>query len=193
MANSPEHHDVTQLLKEASEGRASAVASLLPVVYDELRGLAGDFFRVQRAGHTLQPTALVHEAFVKLVGARELAWENRAHFFALAARAMRQVLMDHARRRGAEKRGGDQAQVTLSGIDVADQKDDFDLAALDKVLATLAELDERQYKVVELRFLGGLTNEEAASVLGVSVSTVEREWRMARAWLRRELAERSES
>ncbi len=192
-ADEKHENEVTRLLSEVAAGRDTAVGSLLSLVYDELRGLAGDIFRVQSPGHTLQPTALVHEAFVKLVGAREVAVESRAHFFALAAKAMRQILTDHARRRRAEKRGGNRAQVTLSDVDGVGQAEKLDISVLDDALRRLAAMDERQYKIVELRFLGGLTHEEAAGVLDVSVSTVEREWRMARAWLRRELKEPGET
>jgi len=178
--------DVTLLFQKAAKGHDSAVATLLPLVYNQLRGLAGDFFRAQTPSHTLQPTALVHEAYVKLVGARDIEWQSRAHFFAVAAKAMRQVLADHARRKKADKRGGDRHRVTLAGLSTADDRA-LDLADLHDALNKLADLDPRQYEIVELRFLGGMTNDEVAAHLDVSTSTVQREWRMARAWLRREL------
>jgi RNA polymerase sigma factor (TIGR02999 family) len=184
----PTHREVTQMLARARAGDDSAVRALLPLVYEEMRALAGSLFREQRAMHTLQPTALVHEAFIKLAGPAETAWESRAHFFAVAAKAMRQVLTDHARRKRAEKRGGAAHRITLSGLATPVAEQAIDLIAFNDALARLGELDERQARVVELRFLGGLTVAEVAEVTGLSVSTVEREWRMARAWLRRELS-----
>ena len=187
---------VTKLLDEAGQGRSSAVDQLLPLVYDELRALATSFFRGQRPDHTLQPTALVHEAYAKMVkppasspetGAAR--WNGRAHFFAVAATAMRQILANHARDRRAAKRGGDWHRVTLSDQLTPTAEHDFDLVALDDALGALALLDERQGRIVELRFFGEMTVEEIAHVLGISVSTVEREWRMARAWLSGRLRE----
>jgi RNA polymerase sigma factor (TIGR02999 family) len=185
-------HDVTQLLADAGQGRASAVDQLLPLVYDELRQLAGVMFRQQRAGHTLQPTALVHEAYSRMVGAAGVGanpkhWKNRAHFFAVAATAMRQILSNHARDRKAAKRGGDWRRVTLSQVETPTGDRDVDLVALDEALESLHSLDERQARIVELRFFAEMTEGEFAHVLDVSVSTVEREWRMARAWLSAEL------
>ena len=179
---------VTQLLDEVDRGHTSAAEQLLPLVYDQLRALASSFFRRQRADHTLQPTALVHEAYAKLVGpagemSGEARWTSRAHFFAVAAKAMRQILANHARDRRAAKRGGDWHRVTLSEALTPSGERDLDLVALDEALEALAALDERQARIVELRFFAEMTVEEIAHVLGVSVSTVEREWRMARAWL----------
>lgn len=164
------------------------------MVYDELRMLASSFFKRQQAGHTLQPTALVHEAYAKLVisgpeMSGESKWTSRAHFFAVAAKAMRQILANHARERRAAKRGGDWHRVTLSEALTPSGQRDLDLVALDEALEDLAALDERQARIVELRFFAEMTIEEISHVLGVSVSTVEREWRMARAWLSGRLRE----
>jgi RNA polymerase sigma factor (TIGR02999 family) len=188
---------VTQLIEAAQAGRASAAEQLLPLVYDELRALAGSFFRGQRRDHTLQPTALVHEAFAKMVKpvARttgEPHWTGRAHFFAVAAKAMRQVLANHARDRLAAKRGGEWHRVTLSNQITPTTRNDIDLIALDEALEKLAALDERQSRIVELRFFADMTTEEVAHVMDTSVSTIEREWRMARAWLSAQLRERDE-
>ncbi len=175
--------EIPDLVARAGDRDAAASARLMELVYDELRSLAGSYARDQRAGHTLQPTALVHEAFVKLVDAPPDGWKGREHFFAVAATAMRQVLTDHARSRGAQKRGGGWDKVTLQEGLVADPGHDVDLVALDEALIELAGHDPRKSRVVELRFFGGLTAEEAARVLGVSLSTVESDWRAARAWL----------
>ncbi len=185
----PGQADFTKMLIRARGGDDSAVHALLPLIYGEMRALAGGFFRDQGPAHTLQPTALVHEAFLKLVGPSEVEWQSRAHFFAVAAKAMRQILTDHARRKRAQKRGGEQDRITLSGLATPVADAAFDVVVFDEALDTLAQLDERQGRIVELRFLGGLTVEEVAVVLELSVSTVEREWRMARAWLRRELSD----
>ena len=184
---------VTRLLEEAQSGRASAAQQLLPLVYDELRALAASMFRGQRGHHTLQPTALVHEAYAKMVksgdSSGQAQWTGRAHFFAVAAKAMRQVLANHARDRRAAKRGGEWQRVTLSEHVTPSASRDFDLLALDEALEALGALDERQGRIVELRFFADMTVEEIAHVLGVSVSTVEREWRMARALLSARLRE----
>ncbi len=191
----PCRNEVTTVLTAAASGEKSAIAALLPLVYRELRALAGNYFRIQGAGHTLQPTALVHEAYLKLIGSEDGQWETRAHFFAVAAKAMRQILADHARRKRSAKRGGgEQQRVTLSGlITPAAVESEVDLLALDEALAKLAEVYPEQARVVELRFLAGLTVEEAVAVLGVAERTVKRRWRMARAWLRRELGETGET
>lgn len=178
---------VTQLLVRAGRGDAAATDELFPLVYDELRSVAAAFLARERVGHTLQPTALVNEAYVRLIGPSEVSWENRAHFFGAAARAIRRILTDHARARGREKRGGGMARVPLDQADLAITTQTLDLVALDESLTKLGELDPKIAKVVELRFFGGLTEEETARALGVSVSTVTRDWRFARSWLRREL------
>jgi RNA polymerase sigma factor (TIGR02999 family) len=180
----PNLENVTLLLAEAGRGDAAASARLMELVYGELRGLAGGYARRQRADHTLQPTALVHEAFMKLVDENATPWNDRAHFFAVAATAMRQILTDHARAKQAQKRGGgDWEKVTLDDAVMSAEKCELDLVALDEVLTELASYDERKHRVVELRFFGGLTVEEVARVLGLSTTTIESEWRAARAWL----------
>lgn len=174
----------TLLLEQIAEGRGSAADELFPLVYDQLRALAGAYFRDERADHSLQPTALVHEAYVRMVESSADTPRTRVHFHALAARVMRNVLVDHARARNAEKRGGtDRARVSLSGIDLSSRDEEFDFEAIHKALTDLAALNERTARVVELRFFGSLTLEEAAEVLGISLSSAEREWRFARAWL----------
>ncbi|MFN0138181.1 MAG: sigma-70 family RNA polymerase sigma factor [Phycisphaerae bacterium] len=183
---------VTHVLAEIAAGSDSAVARLLPLVYDELRALARSHFREQKADHTLQPTALVHEAFVKMVGISAEKLRDRDHFFAVAATAMRQILIDHARRKQADKRGGDRERVTLDlagpvGDDSALSVGGVDVLTLEDALQRLAERDERKARIVELRVYAGLTCEQTAQVLGVSPKTVEADWYMARAWLRREL------
>jgi len=178
--------DVTELLDRAREGDPSAAERLLPIIYDEMSGIARGVFARQRAGHTLQPTALVHEAWLKLAGNLQGA-KDRTHFFVIAAKAMRQVLTDHARGRGRQKRGADAHRVTLGAFSEPSTSDEFDLVALDDSLRRLAELDERQAKIAELRLLGSLTIPETAEVLGISTSTVDEDWAMAKAWLRREL------
>ncbi|MEQ9616530.1 MAG: ECF-type sigma factor [Phycisphaerales bacterium] len=175
------------LAEEVSAGHADADGRLLQAVYGELRAIAGSYFRNQNANHTLEPTALVHEAFLKLVGAESTSWEGRAHFIAVAAKAMRQILIDHARQKRTAKRGGDAARVTLTGIGLSDSRDEFDALDIDEALTRLATVDERQARVVEFRFFAGLGVKETALVLGVSERTVEVDWRLARAWLRREL------
>lgn len=181
--------ETTRLLVDAGRGDPQAAARLLPVVYDELRALASRYFNRQRSDHTLQPTALVHEAFVKLVGASGAEWKDRAHFFAVAATAMRQILVNHARARNAAKRHGRRARLSIAELPIADGAAGFDPIVIDAALNKLAELDARKARVVELRFFAGLAVEEVAEVLGVSRSTIEADWRLARAWLSKELAE----
>lgn len=160
---------------------------LLPVVYEELKVLAASYLRRERVDHTLSPTGLVHEAYLKLVDQRSVGWEGRSHFFGIAAQAMRRILVDHARRRIAKKRGR-QLQVTLdTAAEPAGAPPDEEVAAVDEALARLAALDPRQARLVELRYFAGLSIEEAAEVLGVSPATVKRDWVLARAWLQREL------
>jgi RNA polymerase sigma factor (TIGR02999 family) len=168
------------------------VDELLPLVYEELRGIAERALRNERSGHTLQATALVHEAYLRLVGTERMAFEGRAHFLAAGAQAIRRVLIDHARGKGREKRGGGWRRVSLEGGDAADGGRWVDVVDLHEALMRLAQVSERQARLVELRFFGGLTNEEAAVVLGVSLRTVTGDWAMARAWLRRELGENSD-
>lgn len=161
--------------------------SLLPIVYQELRRLASSYLRRERPGQTLQPTALVHEAYLRLMKDRPNRWQNRAHFCAIAAHSMRQILIERARARGALKRGGANPRVTLDEALVAGGDQSIDLIALDDALTRLAELDPEQARLVELRFFGGLTIEETAEALGISPATVKRHWTVARAWLAREL------
>lgn len=184
----PVSDEATQALAALSRGEEQAAQRLLPLVYGELRALAGSYFRRQRSDHTLQPTALVHEAFVRLVDQTGVHWKDRAHFFAIAATAMRQILTDHARRRAALKRGGDRAKVSLDGAAAPTPDEEVDLVALDEVLTRLMTLDPRKHRVVELRFFGGLSVDEVAEVLGVSKTTVESDWRAARAWMSAELS-----
>jgi len=177
------HEHVTLLLERAAGGSDSAAGELLELVYEELRGLAGGMFRDQRPGGTLQPTALVHEAYLKLVG-QDIAWSSRAQFFVVATKAMRSILVDHARSRGRDKRGGGWQRVTLQAVDATPATaNGVDIESIDEALASLADLDPRKAQLVELRFFGGLTAEEAAEVIGISRSTAAEEWRVARAWL----------
>ena len=187
--SSSKQETVTQLLAAAASGDSAVAEELLPIVYDELRALAASYFRHERDNHTLQPTALVHEAFVQLVDQTSVQWQSRNHFFAVAARAMRNILVNHALHKGRAKRGGGWRRV---GLEVADDQtpmteDVLDIIALDNALKKLAELDERKSRLVELRFFGGLTSEEAAEVLGISRATAAEDWRLTRAWLSREL------
>ena len=182
----------TQLLSRAATGDDKAVSKLMPLVYDELRRLAASYLRRERPGQTLQATALVHEAYVRLIGEKAHNWQNRTHFLAIAALSMRQILVQRARARRAAKRGGDPARITLDENLMASPSqnapDEIDLVALDAALNRLAELNQRQAKIVELRYFGGLGVEEAAEALRISPATVKRDWTLARAWLKRELA-----
>ena len=178
---------VTQLLKAWNEGDQTAREKLMPLVLDELRRLAGNYLRRERANHTLQPTALVNEAYLRLVD-QKARWQNRAQFFGVAAQLMRRILVDHARVHQAQKRGGsDQQRLSLADAEGVADKPDVDLLALHEALNELAELDPQQARIVELKFFGGLSIEETAEVLGVGHATVERDWKMARAWLRSKL------
>jgi RNA polymerase sigma factor (TIGR02999 family) len=180
--------EVSRLLRLWSAGDESAPERLLPLVYGELRAIAAAQMRSERSDHTLQPTALVHELFLRLEQGRPVAWNDRRHFFRLAAQAMRRLLVDFARRRLAERRGGEFARVTLGHADeAASNQRPEEIVAMDAALAQLAALDPRQAEVVELRVFSGMTMDEIAAALDLSLSTVEREWRAARAWLRREL------
>lgn len=181
--------EVRELLARIREGDGVATETLFPVLYNELHALAGRHFRGGRQEHTLQPTVLVHEVFLKLAGSAPCQWEGRAHFCAVAAKAMRQILANHAEAKRTAKRGGGQHRVTLSGLAGSEDTDSrLDLIDLDDALARLAESSPRKARIVELRFLAGLNEKETASVLGLSTSTVQREWRMARAFLKCELS-----
>ncbi|MBI5168667.1 MAG: sigma-70 family RNA polymerase sigma factor [Candidatus Eisenbacteria bacterium] len=181
--------DLASTLRRSRSGDRAALDVMAEAVYDELRDLAAGYLRRERADHTFQPTALAHEAFLRLMGQRALPREDRSHFLALAAQAMRRILTDHARRRNAAKRGSGALRVTLAAVDAEAAAAEFDMGALDDALHKLAALDERRARVVDLRFFGGLTIEETAEALGVSPATVKTDWAFARAWLHRELAD----
>jgi len=174
---------VTGLLIDWSNGDRGALDRLMPLVYEELRHIARHHLSAEDVGHTLQSTALVHEAYLKLVDQRRVRWQNRAHFFAVAAQLIRRILLDHARRRHAAKRGGPATRLTLEEGLIAPRCRDVDLVSLDEALNALAELDPQQARVVELRFFAGLTIAEAAEALGISSATVQRDWVTAKAWL----------
>lgn len=180
--------NVTELLLAWSDGKREALDRLLPLVYRELRRLAASYLGRERAGHTLQPTALVNEAYLRLVDQKRVEWKSRSHFFGISAQMMRRILIDYARAHQSDKRGGDRLRVTLdSSLEVAGEGRDVDLIALDAALDELARMDPRQAKLVELRFFVGLTLEETAEVLEVAPITVRREWNLAKAWLFRRL------
>ena len=179
---------ITELLDRLRGGDAQARDEMLPLVYDELRRLAGSYLRQERVGHTLQPTALVHEAYLRLISQQQVDWRNRAQFLGLAAIVMRRVLVNHARDRAAAKRGGGLVPESLSIVGDVPAQAPLDVLALDQALDRLAAIDARKSRVVELRFFGGLTAEETAEAVGVSVASVERDWTFARAWLYDQLA-----
>jgi RNA polymerase sigma factor (TIGR02999 family) len=185
---SPTPGAITQLLERARGGDEPAVGALVPLVYGELRRIAASCLRRERPGHTLQATALVHEAYIRLLKDQDLSFQNRAHFLGIAARAMRHILVEHARARDAAKRGGERHRITLHDDVAATGNREVEVLAVHQALERLAALDAQHAHVVELRFFGGLTNEEAAEALGVSVATVKRSWAFARAWLFRELS-----
>ena len=187
MARIPHQHEITQLLAEWREGNQSALDELYPLVYDELHRLARRYMSRERKGHTLQTTALINEAYVRLVDQKNVQWANRSHFFAISAQIMRRILIDHARRHAYAKRGGGARPVSLeeAATVVPDQSEE--LLRLDEALKSLAEMDPRRSQVVELRYFGGLNNEEIAGVLHISENTVTRDWNMARAWLYQQL------
>jgi RNA polymerase sigma factor (TIGR02999 family) len=180
----PEKTDITQLLNKAQDGDKNALDELLPLVYNELRAVAGNQLKTERGDHTLQATALVHEAYLRLLDQHTIDWRNRAHFFGLAAEMMRRILVNYAVERKAQKRGLGAPRIALDdAVSYADERE-MDLVLLDENLKRLAEFDKTQAKIVELKFFGGLTIEETAEVLGISPSTVTREWRMAKSWLK---------
>lgn len=185
-----QQEETTRLLLEACQGQRAALEALLPLVYDELRRIAVQRLRGERREHTLQPTELVHEAFLRMVDQTRVQWQNRAHFCAVAAKMMRRILVDHARRRAAEKRGaGRRSLPLLETVQLAQGRNPVDIVALDDLLKELARLHERHARVVELRFFGGLTVEETAHALDVSPATVKNDWRTARAWLLTQLSD----
>ncbi|MEJ7860253.1 MAG: sigma-70 family RNA polymerase sigma factor [Pyrinomonadaceae bacterium] len=179
--------EITQMLREWSDGKQEALDNLLPLVYDELHRQASRFLRKERQGHTLQTTALINEAYLKLIDQRTVNWQNRAHFFGIAAQAMRRILVDYARRRHRAKRGGIGEDLPLEAALVESEEKSVDLVALDEALTRLAEFDERQAQIVELRYFSGLSIEETAEVLRISPATVKSDWNVAKAWLRHEI------
>ena len=182
--------EITDLLDQMSGDSPSATSELMERVYDELRRLAAAYMRRERGDHTLQTTALVHEAYLRLIGQGDIAWKNRAHFLGVAAQMMRRVLVDHARAHLCRRRGGPQKRVSLDEVCISPRTHSADLVALDDALTRLAHIDSRQAQIVELRFFGGLTTEETARTLGISTKTVNRDWLVAQAWLRGEIAGR---
>lgn len=181
--------NITQLLNQWSDGDERALDRLTPLVYEELRQQAARYLRRERPGHTMQTTALINEAYLRLIDAKEVRWQGRAHFFAIAANLMRRILVDHARQRNAAKRGGSPVHVTLDRIVAAAKQSNIDVLAIDEALTKLAAVDPQQAQIVELRFFSGLSVEETAAALGISPRTVKRDWSVARAWLRREIGE----
>ena len=193
MENDTSNKEITQLLIKLTDGNEAVLEKLLPLIYDELRQLAGRYLRRERSDHTLQPTALVHEAYLKLVDQTQMRWQNRAHFIGVSAQVMRRILVDHARRHTAEKRGGAAAVLPLeeeilvvSGSQTSEKG--VELLALDEALENLSRLDPQKAKIVELRYFGGLSVEETAEVMNCSAVTIKRQWRMAKAWLYGQIA-----
>jgi RNA polymerase sigma-70 factor (ECF subfamily) len=187
MVNPPDN-EVTRLLEAWNNGRQEALDELMPLVYQELRRMARQYMNSQPSGHTLQTTALIHEAYLKLADNRGKNWQNRAHFFAVAAQAMRHILVDHARSHKADKRGGETQFVSLEDVAVISTERAAEVVALDEALQNLSDLDERKARIVELRYFGGLSVEETAEVLKISRNTVIRDWNFAKMWLLRELS-----
>jgi len=184
-------HEVTQLLLEWNEGKADVLEKLMPLVYKELCRLARQYLNKERAGHTLLTTDLVHEAYLRLIDQKRVKWQNRAHFFGIAAQLMRRILVDHARGKKRIKRGDGTQRVSLNQVATTSYESKVDILAIDEALRRLAELDERKAKVVELRFFGGLEIEEVAEFLALSPITVSRDWKLAKAWLHRALTDES--
>lgn len=182
--------EITEMLREWSGGKQEALDAILPLIYDELHRQAANFLRKERPGHTLQTTALIHETYVKLINQREVNWQNRAHFFGIAAQAMRRILVDYAKARHREKRGGAEENLPFEETLIAVTGErSIDLVNLDEALMRLAKLDERQAKIVELRYFGGLSIEETADALNISSATVKTDWRTARAWLYQQITQ----
>jgi len=182
-----ETRNITQLLSAWSEGDKAALDALIPIVYDELRRQAARYLRRERPGHTLQTTALINEAYLRLIDQRAMRWQNRAQFFGIAAQLMRRILVDHARARHRAKRGGSDIRVSLTDATSVTKEPDLDLVELDEALNKLAEIDPQQSKIVELRFFSGLNVQETAAALNISPATVKRDWSVAKAWLHREI------
>jgi RNA polymerase sigma factor (TIGR02999 family) len=189
----PAPNDVTQLLVAWSSGDTAARDALMPLVHDELHRLAHRYMRRERGNHTLQTSALVNEAYLRLIDQRDMKWQNRAQFFGIAAQMMRRILVDYARKRGFAKHGGDLHAVPLDEVMIVSPQRAAEVVALDDALSRLAALDQRKSQIIELRFFGGLSIEETAEVLGVSAGTVMRDWTFAKAWLRREITPEQES
>jgi len=187
--STPPSHDVTQLLLAWREGDQGALDRLIPLVHAELRRLARSYMRRERAGHTLQTTALINEAYLRLIDAQRVPWQNRAHFYGVAAQLMRRILVDFARERNYQKRGGGAHQVAFDEALAVSASSDPDVVALDEALRELEKVDERKARVVEMRFFGGLSEKEIAAALDVSPETVKRDWRLAKSWLLRRLSE----
>ena len=185
----PPRNEVTQVLLDWSSGEKGAAERLMPLVYDELRSLARRYLQRERSDHTLQATSLVHEAYLRLVDQSTMTWENRAHFFSVAAQVMRHLLVDHARSQQTAKRGGAREKLEFDEALAPSEPPTVDLLALDDALRELVTFDERKSRIVELRFFGGMTTEEIGAVLEISPSTIRREWRIAKAWLRRKIIE----
>ena len=183
----PPSENVTMLLKQLRSGNKNAAAELIPLLYGELRRMASHYMRRERPGHTLQATALIHEAYLRLVDQKDVEWQNRSHFFGVAAQQMRRILVDYARAHQAAKRGGPVPKLSLDEALAIPEKRVGDLLELDEALARLASIDSRQVEIIELRFFGGLSVEETAEVLDISPATVKREWTTAKAWLSREI------
>lgn len=192
MTRSPAPDHVTQLLIDCSNGSQDAFKQLFPLVYEELRRLAHRYMTQERPGHTLQTTAVVHEAYLRLIDQKHVQWQNRAHFFAIASQMMRRILITHAQSHAYAKRGGGALKVPLDEAAVLSQERASDLIALDEALKGLTAIDPRRSQVVELRFFGGLSNEEIAEVLNISTNTVTRDWNVAKAWLHREMSKEQE-
>jgi RNA polymerase sigma factor (TIGR02999 family) len=193
MSETPDSDGVTRLLVDWQNGDQKALDSLIPLVYQELRAIAGRYLSHESPGHTLQSTALVHEAYFKLIGQRRVRWQNRAHFFGIAAQMMRRILIDHARHQARDKRGGSAPKLSLDETVIAAETEadtDLDLLALDDALTSLARIDPRGARIIELRFFSGLTLDETAEVMGISAGTVKRDWSAARAWLYREMRQK---
>ena len=179
---------ITKILSEIKDGKEDVLNELLPIVYQELRRLANSYLKNERSNHTLQPTALVHEAYIRLIGQKEINWQNRAHFFGVSARLMREILIEYARMKNRQKRGGEfQTQILLDDAVSFVSKKELDVVAVDDALSKLEKLDERQARIVEMKFFGGLTVEEIAEVLSISAATVKRDWSTAKLFLLREL------
>jgi RNA polymerase sigma factor (TIGR02999 family) len=185
----PSSSNVTQMLHDWSHGDREVLDKLVPVVYEELRRQATRYLKRERPGHTLQTTALIHEAYIRLIDQKNVHWQNRAHFYAIAAQLMRRILVDHARSRQAAKRGGSDIKLPLEEAMIVSEGREIDLVALDEALERLAAIDPQQSRVVELKFFSGMSVEETAEVLGVSTRTVKRDWNVAKAWLRRQISE----